>query len=808
MISRTLQRLMWKDARALFTLTTATLLAVLGFNALLVLADVMIRLDGQAREMFTVMIWLLTPMLVAMGAAPVLVGGEEESGSLAWLRSLPTSWLQIVTSKLLVSAAVLVSLWCVATLCAAGVSVLLRISWDRLSPASGPGEPIAIMVAGVFALGLGVMLVSFMTSFAFKSPITALIMVIPLLVGALIVFGYVNRFLLLSLVPESERAAFAITAVSVVAELCVLLVLMFASAYYRLRLPRGGWKRPSVDPTAAARYRPPSPLLAAPSEYLPFVGRPSPRRALLFSAAQPIRWHLVGLSACGAIAGIFLMVLPRPFYGVLLTTFYLVLVMIAALTFYADAVGDRCRFLYDRGISPTLVWWSRLTVTGTCVGIVASIAAVAMWLSSQVAAFTAGVPFISGPTIRALLCGVVAGFAILQLVSQWSPRPALTFFAGPIAFSMVAGFLAILLSFYPDAYPVLLLSAGVLLFASWWLMPFWMNRRTREVRYVLPMLAAIALAALLPYTVVLTVRFMTAPALRVSWRQELASLTLPNAGAGEAETAILSEAAERNFALLYTGPWVDAKGREERLQDELRATDVIGYHTSMRELLQVLSPMKPYGMPLSQDSASSAEVLVQPRFPSADAPLQFDAIRILLKWSRITREHAIEGKADFRTLLQVAEQADWLAAKSIQAYLDAFGINKPIAELIGRLPSERQVEQSRRVGLIRSWKQYQVHGESIAGTYSQPPSQWWLAAERYRARRYLDEVVHMMLSGLHDTAAFSPADALRLGHLESEAYLGSADAISAYRTQPSLSEWMQRMQTTDERFKRLRRSVR
>ena len=55
------------------------------------------------------------PNLVAIGAPAMLVGHEEECGTLDWMRALPVHWTKVVDSKFLVAIIAVGLTWFIAT---------------------------------------------------------------------------------------------------------------------------------------------------------------------------------------------------------------------------------------------------------------------------------------------------------------------------------------------------------------------------------------------------------------------------------------------------------------------------------------------------------------------------------------------------------------------------------------------------------------------------------------------------------------------------------------------------------------------
>ncbi|MCS7470540.1 hypothetical protein NZK35_28140 [Stieleria sp. ICT_E10.1] len=798
---RILQRMIWKDARTLRTLAIATPALIVGFFVLLELFAGVSHV-GTERMGLAYAIWMLLPMLIACGAPAVLIGGEEESGSLAWLQTLPAGWKTITASKLLVTSVCLLLAWAVATICFLAYWSALSDYWiDRIRQSSGLPEPFWIHCAGAVALSIAVMLSSFTTAYWFRSPITALVTLVPLVIAAIWGVMYAAVVILPSAqfhgpphrVIQQNLGTFALL---IVVALLVLTGLSLFAAWRRLTWPESRRAGRAIGEVSTGAFRPPQDVVSSKLAGAMIFGRPRPLLALLWLQVRPIRWQLVLLTVV-AIAGA--LITGSSSEEMLLvghSICILPLFMIAALTFYSDSVRKRCLFLYDRGISPTGVWLTRVGPT-LCVTAIILASLVLAGVYRDAADADHGVAWSWDNRLTITVMIVLAGFALTQLVSQWSPRPTLAFFAGPVFVQLAAFVLAGLLMFYTRASAVLLLSSAILLLASWRLTPKWMAGEKGK-DYVVPMIGFIVAALILPYVVVLGARYTTTPAPPIAWRQQMYSIELPRVDPTADKVAILDPAYVRRLETLVLKAVVSPEGRDDRIAKELAATDSIGQHLSFKEVMQIINVRSYYPLQFHQNDARSnlaayLEPHVYPPTPRlADArEKQFDAVRVLLKWSRLTREQAVSGGANFNVLMGVAEISDLVAARVLVAYVEQDGVTHQLKELIQLVPDEKLVRESRRNSLIRSWRQYQSKaiGEQFAGEYSHKPTQWWLAVERTRADRYVDELCRFLLDRwLSDGNSAFGGELAELQRLEREAYLVSGQAISKYFEDPELSD--------------------
>ncbi|WP_145391490.1 hypothetical protein [Stieleria neptunia] len=815
-----LQRMIWKDARTVRTLAIATPALIVGFFVLLGLfagvSDV-----GTERMGLAYAIWMLLPMLIACGAPAVLIGGEEESGSLAWLQTLPAGWKTIATSKLLVTSACLLLAWVVATICFLAYWSAMSDYWiDRIRQSSGLPEPFWIHCGGAVTLSIAVMLSSFTTAYWFRSPITALVTFVPLVIVS--VWGVMYAAVVM--LPSAQfrgppqrvvQQNFGTFALLIGVGLFVLAGLSFFAAWRRLTWPESRRAGRALGEVSTGAFRPPQDVASSKLAGAMVFGRPRPLLALLWLQVWPIRWQLTLLTMVAIVGALFTGSSSEEMLVVGHSICILPLFMIAALTFYGDSVRKRCVFLYDRGISPTRVWLTRVGPT-LCVTaiILASLVLAGVYRDAADADHAVAWTWDDRLTITVMV--VFAGFALTQLVSQWSPRPTLSFFAGPVFVQLAAFVLAGLLMFYTRASAVLLLSSMILLLASWRLTPKWMaGEKGKE--YVVPMVGFIVVALFLPYVVVLGARYATTPSPRVAWRQQMYSIDLPRVDPTADKVAILDPAYVRRLETLVLKAAVSPEGRDDRIAKELSATDSIGRHLSFKEVLQIINVRSYYPLQFHQNDAQSnlaaySEPHVYPAAPRfADArEKQFDAVRVLLKWSRLTREQAVSGGADFNVLMGVAEISDLIAARAIFAYVEQDGETPQLKALIELVPDRELVRKSRRNSLIRSWRQYQSQtlGQRFAGEYSHKPTQWWLGVERTRADRYVDELCRFLLDRwLSDENLAFGGELAEVQRLEREAYLIGGQAISKYFEDPELSDRIAIAVDADGWMDQLRRQV-
>ncbi len=122
--------LLWKDGKSLQSLVLAIWIGILLFN--LIVFVIGVWADGPTLGGY-ISVWLLMPNLVALGAPAMLVGTEEESGTLDWLRTLPVAWQKVIDSKFVAALAAVLATFLFASL----FVLIARLSSNETQTALG-----------------------------------------------------------------------------------------------------------------------------------------------------------------------------------------------------------------------------------------------------------------------------------------------------------------------------------------------------------------------------------------------------------------------------------------------------------------------------------------------------------------------------------------------------------------------------------------------------------------------------------------------------------------------------------------------
>ncbi len=97
--------LLWKDFQQVRQTFMAVLAGVFCVQFILLISGVILQIPENRMALFggTVTMACVAPILLALGCSGMLIGQERQSGTWAWSSSLPVSWFQALSSKLMVS---------------------------------------------------------------------------------------------------------------------------------------------------------------------------------------------------------------------------------------------------------------------------------------------------------------------------------------------------------------------------------------------------------------------------------------------------------------------------------------------------------------------------------------------------------------------------------------------------------------------------------------------------------------------------------------------------------------------------------
>lgn len=755
MNQKVMQRLVWKDARTLAPLNIAIFAAIFGLNLLcfLILSGPDLH-TGETRLQISLMIWILLPNLLAFGAAAILVGGEEESGSLAWLRTLPASWRGISISKLLVTSGSLAAAWILATLLYwlqwTGSSDAL-VRWIEVSHQQPDWSAQAVLTHLAFSIAL--MLTSFVMAYWFRSPINALLAVLPVMFLIAVAFVTIETQLLNT--GDRTTRLFAIPTTQLwllyLPSIGISLVLLFGLhqwiARRRLSGPETSIRQKIERSVSSEAFRPPN--SAANSPAMTWYGaslihrRPSKTRALLWQAANQSGMALVMLTMMAVFGVTFATWASREFMALGGLAAGASLFCIVGFTFYGDSVRRRSVFLSDRGISPTLIWRTRLLPTAFAVGMVVAV----MFLNAFAWNSIHNYYWWGGQHSFVYLTLIVVGYSLCQLISQWAPRPVLAFLAAPVFFAIGFAVLFPLFDFYRDgALLATWVITPILLFASWKLTPRWVAAsmgRGYNLRFAGSLAAAIAL----PYIMVLAIRIGTIPAEQTAWRAQMMAIELPERPDDDPMIEIHSRAMPTD-SIMYN-PWLlaqrlsESSGRfEQQYAAEMKSETSVGGYVTMDEVLARVKSWPDWNDWLDNSELTRKQVAL-----GIDARQEeLRMAKLLLKWSAKVRHEASFEHASFTVLTKVAEQGEQIVAGILDERVKEDGMTPAIRDLIAEFPDDELVLKSRRNSLITAWQNAELQGgqsQHFPGVPRMRQTFVISKLEAFRRERFIDQSVKL-----------------------------------------------------------------
>ncbi|TWT89215.1 ABC transporter permease [Neorhodopirellula pilleata] len=732
-------RLIWKDVRLVRSLWIAGLISVAVVFLILCLPWVSQFPDSNALMGLFIMI----PTLVALGLPPMLIGTENEDRTLDWVRGLPISWRGVLASKALVAVSVWLSLAIIAIL-------LWQVTC--ISRGIGPGQGVSQsheLVLIVLLCGASVMLASFVSSFIFRSPIYAALLVIPLMGGCL----WLSSFIAWNLPPQYRSdTAFGCLALGHVATGVVILLVLA-----KRRLAGFCDQSPFGLPRSLGRANRVRPALATESTWVPtrsmaVGGRPPIVVSLLWQQVRQTRWVLAGCLAVAFAGTAYLGSMPvdhvfsaaiAPLALLFLATIHVVL---GVTTFYGDRQRQRTGFFAERGISVTKVWWTRL-LPSLLVSLVIGTNVILCMASVRTGEFNRPMPIVFSmlPTI---FVSQLLLFSIGAAASQWGRKPTLSYLLAPFWTSLWCSPVFNQLIVYPEQSWTLWPAAVVWLFATWRLMPRLIEGQTGPGLWVRGLAYAMLAMGVISAGVFGSIWWTTPPAMP-TWKAKTLSSEIPQLSAGLWDETEYT--AEEAAAVRLRRPSFDLPSHYDFQPDfqDFSASD-------FRSLTSDQPAQMPKEIRISFAPADQESLTHWHRIASASRALRN---------ATAARLHAAEtGSLSF--LLQVAEPSEreglfWLQRIAKAQGLFEADIKPPASQsevderaafvrLVGLIPSEQLRLQSRRIALLSDWKRFQSSPTSFAGhSFSDP--RYRLGIEMRRVRRLIDQGTRTVLQQLETT---------------------------------------------------------
>lgn len=322
--------LWWKEARMVAPLVVM----LFGVTVLLLFLGSLSgeRIYGNSINQYRAMTMLVIPSVFAIGTGAALVGQEREQRTIQWMISLPMSPRPWIVVKLCVAALGLAVMWAFALPCFFSFEIPSPSLWSiRDSTMTGVRLPVWILQS-VYLL-----FASFYASWKIQDNFRAILLVVLLAIAPLM-------------------AGYAWTAVVQVVGCVVLAWLGYRAAI--------GSLRPTESDAPAISKAPVQTLVTGSWNASPNLS--SPTASMLWQSAWSSPLSL-GLVAAMAIAGSTLpwwLDVNQKYSTVVLGFSFVAITLLSmcwlgVLVFQNDGTASRLRFLADRGVGPTKVWWAR-----------------------------------------------------------------------------------------------------------------------------------------------------------------------------------------------------------------------------------------------------------------------------------------------------------------------------------------------------------------------------------------------------------------------------------------------------------------
>ena len=751
LFSPSMQRLLWKDYRSIRLLGIAMAVGLLAFNLIaLIYCQIEQPVDGSA-EGLSLSIWGLLPYLFALGAGPMLVGNEEENGTFAWLRFLPISWKQIPTSQLAVSLGWLVALWMLATM----LLGLQYVTW-----AHGNGHSFsesmtrAILGPGAIFLyySLLLLLISFVVSYFFKSPITAVLVTFPAMALVSWVLNAGAEFILRLAGHRTHLVNVGVGQGLLLAIAAGLFLLSITGLMYFVAR-----RRFLGSPRALSEH---FENFGTEIDALSILGPPSPACLTKPSVVGALLWHqarqtlpialpaIILIGACCLFTG---MISGDQLGGVELMFFIFFPLMLTfstlgAMTFYGDSIRRRCQYFADRGISPNRVWASRVLVSAAYL-MIGLIAIASLTWTSQYSFFIL--------IKHACLCAALA-WGIGVWVSLVTPRPILAFFWAPLVVALLQFPVFGLCSEYPTYSVIHAWPVPLVLLATWRLCRPWIDGQING-RFYGRAIGYLALAIAIPWGTIIAHRYITMPPVDQPWRSKMMAMELPGPSQPDEghSHGILPSAHKKPRASTKNRRSTELTSSAshaflDQLKAELEEKHLIGIHVSFSEL---------------EDGYERERLAGNPEVPSV---IQRLIVEVWLAWARESRQRIIEGPEGVKALVQVAEPSEQNAANAMLQWKRTEEINQELSRLTAMILPDDIREKSRVIAITRDWRWFQDHrwnADSITGKpFGSMPLLSYsgrLRVEQKRSERFLDQAIKLALQQIHNQEYFSdPNDRL------------------------------------------------
>jgi hypothetical protein len=484
--------LVWKEIRQAMPLVWMVFALGLILNLFSLLGSL-----SQSKAILFEPAFVAVSMIFATGIGVLLVGNEKDQRTLLWLQSLPVSPQTISRVKILVALGSILVVWILSLLMQWILwQMVNRSLWFRspfwtdvkLNPATLVTFPLTSLFLGLAGMAAAWLL---------RSSIYALLALIPISVG-LFALSQGAEFIRGGDWSRTDSPGWAYAIIFTVATVAA------GWLGWRASLKTLGPAAAPLSETQRIAWSPTASQVSSSALSSPAI----PLHALAWQMMAQNRGLWLALLGTMLVAVGFTADVPHadplphpwldymgPFGQLLLLTLWIGMCVLGCSVFFGDNLQHRIRFLADRGVSPSRVWWTRqwvplLILVGIC------------FARMGFRAITSVDPDDREPQLLLWdFCRSLCFAAALYVVSQWLAQclvsPILCVCIAPLfafGMSMVAIFA---MHSFEAPWWTLGLSLVVLLLATFWQTKPWMDRAL-GVRYYVSHGVFLGVACLVP----------------------------------------------------------------------------------------------------------------------------------------------------------------------------------------------------------------------------------------------------------------------------------------------------------------------
>ncbi len=476
--------LVWKESRQLLPLVVALMIvAAILFLSQLFFQD---QPDWQHE-----LIFLVFPGLFATGAGAVMVGQEREQGTMDWLSSLPITPRQLILTKFVIALLGLAVMWILAAACMEAIyATQQRPSHWRSSAIRSASEGVRYPM--LVAHSIFVLVGGFYTSWRIKNQFHALIALVPLACLPMVLAELFDAII--------NPTARVIQAQSLWLVMSIVLIPVIAFLAYRTAAKT---LSPQAAPglrsrQIAVRLRLPSRRSQAPvfgAQAAPMIWQAIHSAPLLLSvlSLSLLIGLVLPLFVSGSAEAIQIFNDPALLLPIFLAPF-LSVCWLAVSVFKGDGGVENIRFLADRGISPSLIFFARQSVPLAIIACALVIYTLLASFVSSLGGTQPGLSFLPSLSFLALVMLVI--YSVSQWISQIVRTLTLAVILAPVVAALVLGWLVSAVVELGTPIWIIALCGAMPLTATWLLMRRYLDMRDRPWSWCVGLVLVAALILL------------------------------------------------------------------------------------------------------------------------------------------------------------------------------------------------------------------------------------------------------------------------------------------------------------------------